>query len=70
MRECGGAKYMTDTELGGDKGSDTIILEKIGDYNYLLYVSLFKHRASPKGNLPELGFTESQAQLKLFTSGT
>lgn len=66
MRECGGVKYVADTELGGDKGSDAVKFEKIGDYQYLVYVSMYKHRASPKGqgtnqtkSPQEPAFTES-----------
>jgi hypothetical protein len=40
---------MADTVQGGDKGGDVIKLEYIGDYQYIVYVSLFKHRnTSPK----------------------
>lgn len=48
MRGCGGVRYMEDTIQGGDKGADVVKFEQIGDYQYLVYVSMFKHRTSPK----------------------
>lgn len=64
MRSCGGVRYMSDTIQGGDHGADSIKFEKVGDYQYLVYVSFFKHRASPKASnstLPEPTLAESQA---------
>lgn len=49
MRGCGGVRYMSDTIQGGDHGADAVKFESVGDYQYLVYVSLFKHRSSPKG---------------------
>jgi hypothetical protein len=67
MRACGGVRYMSDTIQGGDHGADAIKFERVGDYQYLVYVSIFKHRASPKAaNTTEAALSESQSQLKLF----
>jgi hypothetical protein len=33
---------MTDTTLGGDRGADVIKFDYIGDFQYLVYVSLYK----------------------------
>ena len=61
---------MVDTQTGGDRGADVIKFDYIGDFQYIVYVSLFKHKnASPradKDNLPDLTLAESQAQLKVF----
>jgi len=35
---------MTDTISGGDRGADVIKFNYIGDYQYIVYVSLFHHR--------------------------
>jgi hypothetical protein len=61
MHQCGGVKYMSDTTAGGDRGADVIKFDYTGDYQYIVYVSQFKHRSSPKAtnntqsdvNLPE-----------------
>lgn len=50
MRACGGVRYMSDTIQGGNRGADAVKFEKVGDYQYLVYVSLFKHRSSPKAS--------------------
>ena len=34
---------MEDTVTGGDKGADVIKFEWMGDFQYIVYVSLFKH---------------------------
>jgi len=61
---------MSDTVQGGEHGADAVKFEQVGDYQYLIYVSLFKHRASPKAvnttSTTEASLAESQAQLKLF----
>lgn len=49
MRACAGVRYMTDTYQGGDRGADAVRFDKIGNYQYLVYISQFKHRTSPKG---------------------
>ena len=49
MKHCGGVKYMADTVQGGDRGSDVIKFDYIGDYQYIVYVSLYHHKTtSPK----------------------
>ena len=60
---------MADTLTGGDRGADVIKFDYIGDFQYIVYVSLFHHRTSPKATTnqaPELTLSESQAQLKVF----
>lgn len=32
---------MADTVQGGDRGADAVKFESIGDYQYLVYVSMF-----------------------------
>lgn len=64
MHQCGGVRYMADTSLGGDKGADVIKFDYIGDFQYIVYVSLFKHKSSPKADSkasPQLSLTDSQA---------
>jgi hypothetical protein len=61
---------MADTTVGGDRGADVIKFDTIGDYQYIVYVSLYKHRGSPKASTtapPELSLDDSQAQLKVFS---
>lgn len=42
---------MSDTIQGGERGADTVRFDKLGDYQYLVYVSMFKHRkSSPKAS--------------------
>lgn len=41
MHYCGGVKYMADTFEGGDRGADVLKFEWIGDFEYIVYVSLF-----------------------------
>jgi len=68
MRECGGVRLLSDTVGGGDKGADAVKFDYIGDYQYLVYVSLYKHASSPKQGYTQqdVSLSESQAQLKLF----
>lgn len=66
MHQCGGVKYMTDTTLGGDRGADVIKFDYVGDFQYLVYISLFKHKStSPKASSAsassEASLSESQA---------
>ena len=64
MHRCGGVKYMTDTVQGGDRGADVIKFDYVGDFQYIVYVSLFKnHRSSPKATnqTAEVSLAESQA---------
>ena len=51
MKSCGGVKYMQDSVEGGHKGADVIKFEKIGDFQYLVYISLFSHKSSPNANV-------------------
>lgn len=44
LHQCGGVKYMTDTTTGGDRGADVIKFDYMGDYQYLVYVSLYKQK--------------------------
>lgn len=61
---------MADTVSGGDRGSDVIKFDYIGDYQYIVYVSLYKHKATSPRAYPnvtqDLSLAESKAQLKLF----
>jgi hypothetical protein len=65
MKSCGGVRYMSDTVSGGDRGSDVIKFDYIGDYQYIVYVSLYKHKVtSPKATpnpTQDLSLSESQA---------
>jgi hypothetical protein len=47
-RNCGGVRQIIDVTNGAEKGADVVKFEKVGNFQYLVYVSLFKHRASPK----------------------
>jgi hypothetical protein len=35
---------MEDTVYGGERGADTVKFESIGDYQYLVSVTMFKQR--------------------------
>ena len=65
MRSCGGVSYMTDQTSGGERGADVIKFDQVGDYQYLVYVSMFKHQLSPKApnssNYADFALSESQA---------
>lgn len=39
---------MSDTIAGGDRGVDVIKFDYIGDFQYIVYVSLYHHKESPK----------------------
>ena len=41
MHSCGGVRYITDTIEGGERGADVIKFDWIGDFQYIVYVSLF-----------------------------
>lgn len=41
---CGGVRYMSDAIEGGDHGADVIKFDYVGDYQYLVYVSLYRSR--------------------------
>jgi len=41
MRQCGGVRLLSDNVGGGDKGSDVIQFDYIGDFQYIVYVSRF-----------------------------
>ncbi len=62
MHYCGGVRYIADTSEGGDKGADVIKFDWIGDFEYIVYVSLFPS-ATPQS---ELTLAESEAELKVF----
>jgi hypothetical protein len=69
MHYCGGVKYMADTVEGGDRGADVIKFEWIGDFEYIVYVSLFHPKQDQSSHInpqKELTLSESLAELKVF----
>jgi hypothetical protein len=67
MKHCGGVELLTDSQNSGEKGADVIKFNYIGDFQYIVYVSVYQGPKGPKaGPSDELSLSESQAQIKVF----
>lgn len=63
MKICGGVHSMNDEVQGGNKGADVIKFDWVGDFHYMVYVSVFKHKEGPRSGTtePDVSLADSQA---------